>query len=191
MGRYISSRRQAASSSLSSGDFQNLSVAGWSALQGNVTASSNLVVNGSSSLRNATIGSTLSNTFTVNASSEFKAPVVFQADASFFSTGALTLPAGSTSQRPLVPNLGATRFNSTLANLEFWSGSAWTIVGTGAGDGNGATGGGTDKVFYENDQIINTSYALTSGKNAVTAGPVRIMTGATVTIPSGAGWAVV
>lgn len=60
-----------------------------------------------------------------------------------------------------------------------------------AGSGAGAVGGGTDKVFYENDRIITTNYTLTIGKNAITAGPVTINTGITVTIPTGANWAVV
>jgi hypothetical protein len=55
----------------------------------------------------------------------------------------------------------------------------------------GATGGGTDDVFYENSQNVTTSYTLATGKNAITAGPVEIDSGATVTIPSGSSWVVV
>jgi hypothetical protein len=55
----------------------------------------------------------------------------------------------------------------------------------------GATGGGTDAVFYENDQAITTNYTLTTGKNAMTAGPVTINSGITVTIPSGSVWSIV
>lgn len=38
----------------------------------------------------------------------------------------------------------------------------------------GATGGGRDKVFYENDQTVTESYTITTGRNAMTAGPVNI-----------------
>jgi hypothetical protein len=55
----------------------------------------------------------------------------------------------------------------------------------------GAVGGGTDKIFWENDQTVTTSYTLTSNKNAVTAGPVSVNTGVTVTIPTGGVWTVV
>lgn len=57
--------------------------------------------------------------------------------------------------------------------------------------GGGATGGGTDKVFNENDQVVTTNYTLTTGKNAVTAGPVTINSGVTVTVPSGQSWVIV
>jgi len=60
-----------------------------------------------------------------------------------------------------------------------------------AAAGGGATGGSTDKVFFENDQTVTTSYTLTAGKNAVTAGPCTINSSITVTIPSGASWVVV
>lgn len=46
-------------------------------------------------------------------------------------------------------------------------------------------------LFYENDQTVSANYTLTTGKNAVSAGPITIASGVTVTVPSGAGWAVV
>jgi len=55
----------------------------------------------------------------------------------------------------------------------------------------GAVGGGTDRIFWENDQVVTTSYTLTSNKNAVTAGPITVNTGVTVTIPTGGVWTVV
>ena len=55
----------------------------------------------------------------------------------------------------------------------------------------GATGGGTDRVFYENDSTVNTNYTISTTKNAMTAGPVTISTGVTVTVNSGSVWTVV
>ena len=55
----------------------------------------------------------------------------------------------------------------------------------------GATGGGTNQVFYENDQAVTTDYTITSGKNAMTAGDITINTGVTVTVPSGSRWVIV
>ena len=54
-----------------------------------------------------------------------------------------------------------------------------------------ATGGGTDSVFRLNGQTVNFSYAIPAGYNAMTAGPITINPGATVTIPNGSVWTVV
>lgn len=55
----------------------------------------------------------------------------------------------------------------------------------------GAKGGQTDKVFWENDRIINYNYTITSGKNAGTFGPITIGTGAVVTVPSDSSWTII
>lgn len=55
----------------------------------------------------------------------------------------------------------------------------------------GATGGGADHVFYENEQTVNANYTITTGRNAVTAGTVTIATGGTVTVPTDSSWVVV
>ena len=55
----------------------------------------------------------------------------------------------------------------------------------------GATGGGTDKVFYENGTTVTTNYTIATGKNAGTFGPVTINSGITVTVPSGSVWTIV
>lgn len=59
------------------------------------------------------------------------------------------------------------------------------------GTATGATGGGADAVFYENSQVITTSYTLSAGKNALTAGPVTANTGTVITIPDNATWSIV
>jgi hypothetical protein len=56
---------------------------------------------------------------------------------------------------------------------------------------NGATGGGTDRVFYENDQTVNTNYTIATNKNAMSAGPITVASGVTVTVPDGSTWTVV
>jgi len=58
-------------------------------------------------------------------------------------------------------------------------------VENGATAGGGATGGGSDEVFYENDQTVTTNYTITNGKNAMSAGPITINSGVTVTVGSG------
>jgi hypothetical protein len=57
--------------------------------------------------------------------------------------------------------------------------------------GGGATGGGADQVFFQNSQVVTTSYTITTGKNAMSAGPITINSGVTVTIPSGSVWTIV
>ena len=51
--------------------------------------------------------------------------------------------------------------------------------------------GAVNDIFYTNAQVITTSYTLGTGRNAMTAGPVTINAGITVTIPSGTRWVVV
>ena len=48
--------------------------------------------------------------------------------------------------------------------------------------------GGT---LYENAQTITTSYTISTNFNAMSAGPITIATGATLTIPTGSNWAIV
>lgn len=55
---------------------------------------------------------------------------------------------------------------------------------------NGVTGGGDDAVFIENEQTVTTSYTITSGRNAMSTGPITISASADVTIPSGSVWAI-
>lgn len=54
-----------------------------------------------------------------------------------------------------------------------------------------ARGGGTDRVFYENDITVSSNYTITANDNAVSAGPVTINNGVTVTIPSGSVWSII
>tara|TARA_B100000003_G_C10923960_1_gene368421 strand:+ start:133 stop:1869 length:1737 start_codon:yes stop_codon:yes gene_type:complete len=55
----------------------------------------------------------------------------------------------------------------------------------------GATGGGTDKIFWENGQTVTTNYTITNGYNAMSAGPVTINSGVAVTIGTGENWTIV
>tara|TARA_S200002703_G_C3801022_1_gene247562 strand:- start:1432 stop:2397 length:966 start_codon:yes stop_codon:yes gene_type:complete len=57
--------------------------------------------------------------------------------------------------------------------------------------GGGATGGGSDAVFHNNDQTVTTNYSIPSGQNSMSAGPITINSGVTVTVPSGSEWTIV
>jgi hypothetical protein len=92
---------------------------------------------------------------------------------------------------------------STVASNVTWtlpatdaSVSGYALKSNGAGQlswglAGGALGTGTDQIFYENDQTVTGTYSITAGKNAMTAGPVAINSGVTVTVPSGSSWTIV
>ena len=108
----------------------------------------------------------------------------FTGDVIFGTTGAIELPDGTTGERP-TGVAGMIRYNTTLTQFEGYKAGAWGAIG------GGATGGSSDDVFYENGQTVTASYTLSTGKNAMSAGPVTINAGATVTIPSGQSWSIV
>jgi hypothetical protein len=56
--------------------------------------------------------------------------------------------------------------------------------------GGGATGGGGNDVFYENSQVVTSSYTITTSKNAMSTGPITINSGIVVTVPTGSRWVV-
>ena len=55
----------------------------------------------------------------------------------------------------------------------------------------GAMGGGSNRIFFENDITVTDDYEITTGKNAMSAGPLTINAGVTITIPSGSDWTIV
>lgn len=153
-----------------------------------LTAGSGIsVTNGSGSITIAatgagllpTTGGTLTGDLTLNAQSDLRWAdadssnwVAFQAPATVTSNVTWTLPAT----------------DATVAGHALKSNAAGVLSWGTAG---GATGGGTDDVFYENAQTVTTNYTLTTNKNAMSAGPITIQSGATVTIPSGQTWVIV
>lgn len=124
---------------------------------------------------------TLQGAVTVAGAATFGGAVVVN------TSGALTLPEGTTAERPAIPASGDIRFNTTLTRFEGYNGTAWGALG----GGGGAVGSGTNAVFYENDITVTGSYTITTGKNAMTAGPITVLSGVTVTVPSGSSWTVV
>jgi hypothetical protein len=101
---------------------------------------------------------------------------------------AVLLPVGNaTTERPAAPVVGQVRYNNVANEFEGYSGATpiWQPLG------GQPTGGGGDKIFFTNSQVVTTNYTLPTGKNAMSAGPVAVNTGVTVTIPAGAAWTVV
>ena len=74
--------------------------------------------------------------------------------------------------------------------------SGYAMVSDGAGNlswgkAGGATGGGSDEIFYVNNQSVTQDYTLAATKNAGTFGPITINSSVAVTIESGATWTIV
>jgi hypothetical protein len=97
-------------------------------------------------------------------------------------SGGIKVPVGSTADRPASVT-GYIRYNTTSNAFEGFTGN-WSPLG------GGATGSGGDQVFVETSQTVTTSYTLSSGFNAITASPLTVESGVTVTVPSGAAWIV-
>lgn len=49
----------------------------------------------------------------------------------------------------------------------------------------------TGAPIYENTQTVSSNYTITSGSSAMSAGPVTLSGGVTVTIPSGSRWVII
>ena len=58
--------------------------------------------------------------------------------------------------------------------------ASWAVLDTDANT--------TTKGLYEHAHTITSNYSMTSGNNALTAGPITINSGVSVTIPSGSTW---
>jgi len=101
------------------------------------------------------------------------------------STGAGALPVGTTAQRPASPANGYVRYNTDTSSYEGYKNGNWLPLG------GGATGAGTNDVFYENSITVTADYTITTNKNAMSAGPISVATGVTVTIPTGSVWSIV
>jgi hypothetical protein len=106
-------------------------------------------------------------------------------DFTMSGTGQMKLASGTTAQRSGTPTAGMIRFNSDNTAFEGYNGTAWGNIG------GGAAGGGSDAIFWNNGQTVNTSYSIPANTNAGTFGPITIGSTATVTIPSSSTWTVV
>lgn len=127
---------------------------------------------------NVTLGDGSSDSITINAST-----ASVPNNLNFSGTGSITVPNGTTGQRPGSPAAGMIRYNSTSGTFEGYT-SSWGSIG------GGATGGGGDQVFIENELTVTTNYTLSTNKNALSTGPITINSGVTVTIPSGQRWVI-
>ena len=89
-------------------------------------------------------------------------------------------------------------YHDNSKKLETTSGGV-TVTGTVAataytGDGSSLTGVASavaDGCIYENSQTISNNYTISTNKNAMSAGPITIANGVTLTVPSGSVYTIV
>jgi hypothetical protein len=141
----------------------NFSTAGNSNVGGNIIVTGNASVTGNSSV---------TGNLTVTGSGAFNA------------NSSLKIPAGTTAERP-TPVTGQIRYNSSNNQFEGYFASAWGQLG------GGATGGGGNQVFIENDQTVTVNYTIPVGKNAMCTGPITIANAIAVTVSTGSTWVVI
>ena len=106
------------------------------------------------------------------------------------------LPAGTQANRPEGVSVGTIRFNTDTDSAEIYKADD----GTGSAGWSGISGGGpslgTDSIIRTNPTTIseNITVGPTAGSefaNGMSAGPITIANGYTVTVESGGSWSVV
>jgi len=111
-------------------------------------------------------------------------------------TSVLRIPAGTTANRPTGVSVGTIRFNTDLDAAEIYkaddgSGSAgWAAVS------GGGPSLGDDSIIRTNPTTIaeNITVGPTAGSefaNGMSAGPIVISSGYTVTVETGGSWSIV
>ena len=69
--------------------------------------------------------------------------------------------------------------------------SGQALITNGSGTISFGSVGAQSDVFYTNAQTLSTSYSLAANRSAISAGPVTLGSGVTVTLGSNARWVVV
>lgn len=122
-------------------------------------------------------------------------------------TGVVAIANGGTGQATAVAAFDALSPATTKGDLIVSNGTDNVRLGVGTdtyvltADSTASTGvkwaasaGGssniTTKGMWENALTISTNYSITSGNSAMSAGPITVATGVTVTVPSGSRWVV-
>ena len=90
------------------------------------------------------------------------------------TTGAASMPSGTTAQRPSGA-AGLFRHNSTTDKFEGYSDGEWGEVG-------GGPSLGADSIIRVNNLTISEDISIPSTSNGMSAGPITIADGFTVTV---------
>lgn len=97
------------------------------------------------------------------------------------ATDFLDLPSGTTAQRGS-PSQGSVRYNTDDAGFEGYNGAEWAPIGGGSSTTDG---------IWQHANTISADYEILSGNNGLSAAPVTVASGVTVTVPSGSVWTLV
>ena len=89
----------------------------------------------------------------------------FKANPIFTGLASMTIPKGTTAQRPITPVSGEGRFNTTLEQFEIFNGSIWVVMGSGEGSVTSVTAG-----TGLNGGVITTIGTIDLANTAVTPG---------------------
>jgi len=118
------------------------------------------------------------------------------------STGALTVPTGTTAQRPTTPVAGQIRYNTTSRQTEVYSGNAWTALTTqnysisylvvagggaytvGSGGYSGGFGGAGGLLTGTATLTGGTNYTITVGAGAAFSSSPAVVSGGNSVISS-------
>lgn len=90
----------------------------------------------------------------------------------------------TSSTRPSNPIAGQLIFETDTGSSFVWDGDSWEPAGGGGGNV-------ANDAIQPNFNTISDSYTFETGYNGVSAGPITIESGATVTVPSGSAWSIV
>ena len=90
-------------------------------------------------------------------------------------TGAASMPTGTTAQRPSGA-VGMFRHNSTLDKFEGYNDGAWGELG------GGGPSLGVDSIIRTNGNTISENITIPANTNGMSAGPITIANGNTVTV---------
>jgi len=118
-------------------------------------------------------------------------------------SGALTIAAGAV-DIAMMSATGTASSSTFLRGDNAWtavdalpsqSGHAGKYLTTDASSASWATldtdANTTTKGLYEHEHTIDANYSIASGSNALSAGPITIDTGYSVTVPTGSTWVIV
>tara|TARA_R100001530_G_scaffold61000_1_gene44043 strand:+ start:48 stop:665 length:618 start_codon:yes stop_codon:yes gene_type:complete len=118
-------------------------------------------------------------------------------------SGALTIAAGAV-DIAMMSATGTASSSTFLRGDNAWtavdalpsqSGHAGKYLTTDASSASWATldtdANTTTKGLYEHEHTIDANYSITSGSNAMSAGPITISSGISVTVPTGSTWVIV
>ena len=164
------------------GDF-GMNSSGWTGTPGTNSFNSPNTVYLTATTADLAIGTTTANAirFAVGGGADVMQVNGTTGITSFPTTSAITLPVGTTAQRPGTPATAMLRYNTSLSQFEGYNGTIWGGIG-------GAQAGGAIQV---NNTTASVSYTIATGTNGFSVGPITTASGVSVTVASGQRWVIV